>query len=899
MTLSSGVRLGPYEILSPLGAGGMGEVYRAKDTRLDRDVAIKVLSETFARDPERVARFQREAKLLASLNHPTIAAIYGFEEHNDIRFLVLELVEGPTLAERLRSGPMPVDESLDVCKQIAEAVEAAHEHGVIHRDLKPGNVKITPEGKVKVLDFGLAKALAEDASTGNLANSPTITVEYTRPGVVLGTAAFMSPEQARGKPLDKRTDIWSFGCVLYECLVGLRPFDGETTTDVIGAILHKEPDWSRVPPQAPPPIRLLLRRCLAKDRNRRLHDIADARIELEQAVADPTLSSSIGAMEWTTTIRRPGLWTRGLPWAFAAVAILAAALMGWQRNAGAPKSQVIRFTDTLSPNESVVVSDAPVIAVSPDGTLLAYVAAGADGERIHLRRLDSLESKPLQGTEGAQSPFFSPDGKWLGFAVEGAIKKIAVDGGVPFAVAPLGDNPRGAGWASDGSIVFTPSTTQGLVRLPATGGAQRTVTSLDAEKNERTHRWPQVLPGGQAAIYTVGSRDSPENYEDARIEAVSLDTGKRTVLFEGASMARYVPPGYLLCARKGTLMAMPFDAQQLTVTGSPFPALSGVLMTRNSGAAHFAVSESGTLVYIPGREALAESTLVYADRDGTVHELGVASGAYSAVSLSPDGTRLAVVVESQHTNDIWVINLTDAGMTRLTFKGQNLAPTWTPDGKRIAYPSARSGGPLQFYWKPADGSGDEEVLLAATGNQMFPCSWSPDGKTLVFEAIDAKGDGDLWVLNIGPSEKARPLVEGPETTRGGTVSPNGRWLAYQSDESGRYEVYVQDFPGPGGKWQISRDGGREPRWAADGKELFFPNGDRLMVAAVETNAGFRAGTPGVLFEGFLRPVTGAGDYRSYSVSPDARRFYMIKPSEKQARPTQINVVVNWAAELKK
>ncbi len=904
MPLNAKTQLGPYEIVAPLGAGGMGEVYRAQDSRLDRDVAIKVLPEAFARDPERMARFQREAKVLASLNHPNIAGIYGFEEVEGKRFLVMELVEGATLADRLRDGALSVEDALTIGRQIAEALEAAHERGIIHRDLKPANVKITPDGAVKVLDFGLAKALTGEPSGSSLANSPTISVQHTQPGVILGTAAYMSPEQARGKPVDKRTDIWSFGGVMYECLTGKRPFDGETTTDVIGAILHKEPDWGALPPDTPPTVQLLLRRCLAKDRNRRLHDIADARIELEQAIADPTSSSlrlgseaiSVADARW-----RRAKWRRRLPWELAGVLAITLALTAvllW-RATNPREAPVIRFTETLPPGESVAISDIPAVAVSPDGTLLAYVADGPNGRRIHLRRLDSLESKPLPGTEGAQNPFFSPDGKWLGFVAERTIKKIAVDGGAPFRVTSVADSPRGAGWTSDGSIIYTPSATQGLLRLPAAGGTPRTVTSLNVEKNERTHRWPQVLPGGQAVIYTVGRQDSPVNYDDARIEVVRLAGGERTLLFEGARTAWYVPPGFLLCARKSTLMAMPFDAHQLKVTGPPFPVLDGVLTTQNSGAVHLAVSESGTLVYVSGGEALAESTLVYADRDGTVHDLGVPVGAYEGLSLSPDGSRLAVGVTGQRTRDIWVINLADAGMTRLTFKGQNLAPCWTPDGQKIAFASARDGSAMDIYWKPADGSG-EELLLVSAEPELIPNSWSPDGKTLVFD-YGEKGGNDLWVLPVGSTESAKPLLEGPARTRNGEISPNGRWLAYQSqsDESGRSEVYVRDFPGPGGMWQISRDGGREPRWSADGKELFFPNGDQLMVAAVDTDSGFRAGMPSVLFEGFFPPLTGVGGFRSYTVSPDGQRFYMIKPSEKQARPTHINVVVNWTRELRK
>jgi len=865
--------LGHYQVLEKIGAGGMGEVYRARDTRLGRDVAIKLLPELFARDPERLARFEREAQLLASLNHPNIAAIYGLEEAAGTRYLVLEYVPGKTL-----TSPVPIEEALTICRQIAEALEAAHETGIMHRDLKPANVKITPENKIKVLDFGLAKVFADEGPPAVAANSPTLSAAPTRAGTILGTAAYMSPEQARARPLDKRTDIWSFGCVLYELLTGRQVFGGETVSDTIARLLEREPDWQALPPATPDKIRELLRRCLQKVAARRLHDIADARIEIEDALAAPQKPEPASSVPIApATLAR---WRQAIPWTLALAAIAVAAWSLWRAPQPAARP-MMRFAVSLPQADRT-----PSIALSPDGARLAYVASQFRRTQIYLRAMDQLEAKPISGTEGGDGPFFSPDGQWVAFYAAGKLKKVPVNGGaaVTLCDAPLG--ARGGSWGLDDTIIFPPARRTGLSRVSAAGGSPQTLTTLDAKKGERTHRLPQILPGGQAVLFTI-AKAAATTPEAASIAVLSLQTGEQRSLVEGASAAVYVSTGHLVYAREHSLFAVAFDLGRLQVTGPPAPVLEGLAISAGR-VAEFAVSNLGTLVYLPGGSDMAARTLVWVDRRGGAQALTAPPRAYRHLRLSPDGRRVAVDTADPDGRDVWVYELARGTLTRLTFQFNNVSPVWTPDGRRVTFHSF-SGDNANFSWVAADGSAPPESL-STVGRSSSDADWSPDGKTLTFRQQDPVTQSDIWVLPMDGDRKPRPFLQTRFNETSPAFYPDGRWLAYSSDETGQFEVYVVPFPGPGGKWQVSTGGGAGPRWAGDGRELFYRAGDKMMVVEVETRPTFRVGIPKALFEG--RYDLG------YDVGADGKRFLMMKGIE-GAPETQAQVVLEWFDELRR
>jgi len=882
----------------------MGEVYRAKDTRLDREVAIKVLPEHFARDPERVARFQREAKLLASLNHPHVAAIYGFEEVEGKRFLVMELVEGATLADRLHSGALPVEDALTISRQIAEALEAAHERGIIHRDLKPANVKITPDGAVKVLDFGLAKAMTDEVSASQMADSPTITAQHTRPGVVLGTAAYMSPEQARGKPVDKRTDIWSFGVVLYEALCGCRPFVGETATDLVAKILEREPDWSTLPPETPPIVQLLLRRCLAKDRNKRLRDIGDARIDLEQAIADPTSSmlrlgsAAISAAD--ARIRR-AVWRRILPWVLTgmfAVALLVIGVSFWRATRPTPKP-VVRLEVVDSEKVSSVFGWDTPFAISPDGTRLAYVIGTWETRRLYLRTIDQLEGTHLAGTEEAYNPFFSPDGQWVAFFTGKKLKKVSVSGGAPLILCDV-TSALGGTWGTDGTIVFAPNYIGGLWRVSAAGGKAEELTKPDPTDKKAAHAWPQFLPDGKAVIFTV-SAGGAGDFNDATIKLLSLETRQQKPLHQGGSYGRYVPSGHLVFVHQGTLFAAPFDLKRLGLIGPPTPVLEGVTFEWVMGGAYYDFSQTGTLVYRREAPLSRLSTLVWVDRQGTVAPLADTPREYGNLALAPDGKHLAVTIPTEdkaNPSDLWVYDIERESLTRLTsvdsFEG---SPVWSPDGQRVAYASGTDNSAMDIKWKPADGAGEAERLTDKSSTQR-PTSWSPDGKILVFTKWDEETGGDIWFLRLEGDREPEVFLQTPSNEAAARFSPDGRWLAYLSTESGQREVFVRPFPSGDRKWQISTGNSSYARWSPDGKELFYLQDKSMMVVAISAEgSSFSADKPRKLFEARsgLNPSTSGFD-----VAPDGQRFVMTKAAneEKDADRTHLTFVFNWFEELK-
>jgi eukaryotic-like serine/threonine-protein kinase len=887
-----GQKLGSYKILSLLGAGGMGEVYQAQDTKLGRDVAIKVLPAAFVHDVERLARFQREARMLAALNHPNIATIHGLEQSDGVHYLVMELVPGQTLAERLGGGALKIlkiKEALKLGVQIAEALEAAHERGVIHRDLKPANVKVTPEGRVKVLDFGLAKAFAGDSGQ-DLSSAATLTAMGTEEGMILGTPAYMSPEQARGKAVDKRTDIWAFGCVLYEMLAGKVAFRGATVSDTIVAVLEREPDWQALPAATPTKIRDLLRRCLQKESQHRLRDIGDARIEIEEASAAPAMPEPAATRKGVRALGRQVLILS--VGALLLVAIVTGLTMWNLKSSPAPTPQpVSRTVITLPPGQQLAGLDlGPAVALSPDGSRLAYVARQGGTQQLYLRAMDSQEAKLIPGTEGAVNPFFSPDGQWLGFFASGKLKKVSVNGG---AALTLGDGVTfgGASWGSQGMIAISPTSIPGLQQVPDTGGTPQTLTLL--EKGDASHRWPEFLPGGKTVLFAAGP--AANNWTDAQVAVQSVGTGDRRNLVQGGTHPRYALSGHLVYAQGGRLMVVPFDPQRLRTTGAAIPLVEGVLQSTITGAAQYSLSSTGSLVYVPGTFQSDKSKLVWVSRNGAQQPVVAPAHAYRQPRLSPDGRRVAVTINEQG-DQVWLYDLSRETLTRYTFEGnRNTDPAWTPDGKRIAFESNKEG-PQNLFWQLADGSGGLERLTTSDYTQ-FPLSWSPDGQLLAFIEFNPTTGRDIWMLRLG-DRKAQPFLRTPFDETSPQFSPDGRWLAYASNESGPYEIYAQPYPGPGGKWQISTEGGTEPVWNRNGRELFYRSGDKMMAVDIATQPSFAAGKPRMLFEGQYQqtPVT----FPNYDVSRDGQRFLMLKPSEQAASaPTQINVVLNWFEELKR
>jgi serine/threonine-protein kinase len=887
VSLQAGSRFGPYEIQAPLGVGGMGEVYLARDPRVQRDVAIKVLPDILARDPDRLQRFQREAQALASLNHPNIALLYGVEDVDGIRGLVLELVEGPTLADLItragrpggrppRSSVVPMDELLPIARQIADALEAAHEHGLVHRDLKPGNIKVTPGGVTKLLDFGLAKAFSEDAKSGNIVNSPTVTSIGTRAGVILGTAAYMSPEQARGRPVDKRTDIWAFGCVLYEMLTGRAAFAGEDVTDVLVRIIEREPDFAAVPADTPPALLRLLRRCLMKDRRHRLSDIADARLELDDALAPSPAGAAAGP---------GGPAGRSFGWLLPAVSGLVvgaagASLLVWALTRPDPP-RPMRMVIAPPPSDPLYSeSIGGQVAISPDGTQVVYVGIRG-GPQLYSRKIDQLEAQPIPGTQGARQPFFSPDGSSVGFwsTAESELRKVAIGGGpiVTICKAPTG-NLYGAAWGEDGTIVFGSG---GLYRVSAAGGSPAVLTTPAGERGEVEHRWPEILPGGKALVFTVWSG----SIDRSRVVIRGMTGGETKTLFEGASSARYAATGHLVYYQSGNVMATPFDPVRYTVGDRRVPVQENV-KTTVSGATDFGIARDGTFVFIPGASR-PERRLVWVDRQGRSEPLLPAPDDYWVPRLSPDGTRLAVGVGT----DIYSFELKRLTRDRVTFgtTGTLFPYTWFDNG-RILFSKVENKVGLDIYSTLADGSGTPELLLKGD-NRQWATSVAPGGTVALYEQHPTTLR-DIWLL---PPDRTRTrFLATPYQERVARYSPNGRWIAYVSNDSGRDEVYVRAAAG-GGKVTISHDGGTEPVWAANGGELFYRNGTRLYVAAVATEPAFEASPARVVFEGLYELDRGSGAANAnYDVTRDGQRFVMIQAP---TASTNIIVVLNWFGEL--
>ena len=888
--LSPGTRLGGYVIGSTLGAGGMGEVYRATDTRLGRDVAIKVLPDAFAVDADRIARIEREARALAALNHPNVALIYGLEDAGGARALVLELVEGPTLADRLARGPLPLDEALGIANQIAGALDAAHSKNIIHRDLKPANIKVRDDGTVKVLDFGLAKALdaASGAGGDDQLNSPTITSPAeTERGVILGTAAYMSPEQARGKSVDRRADIWAFACVLYEMLTGKPPFGGEGVADTLGAVLHKEPDWDRLDPAIPARIRMVLQRCLRKDPRQRLHDIADVSLVLGGAFETPAQSSGAESGQPVSPARSRGTTLAAVAGLAIGGLITGAVMWTWRAapSSTAPVRVVLTTPDDLSLRHGV----GPDLAITPDGTRVIYQADAAGGG-LASRALNQLQPAMLQGTSASEQPFVSPDGAWVGYRDEkdGAIKKISIEGGPAITLTPPLFGFQGASWG-DGVIVFASARSGGLFRVPDTGGEPERVTSADEKRGEVGHAWPHLLPGSHAVLFTREIR----NQGTLRSETVLLDlrTREQRVLIPEGSGARYVATGHLVYAVGDTLRAVGFDLATQHVRGSPVPVLDGVMSTAQA-APNFSVSSNGSLVYVRSPATTWTGRPVWVSRDGREESARITEDVIAPQypRLSPDGRRVALIV----AGDVWVYDLSGALPIRLTSGARYASPIWTADGRRLVMEGT---SPLRLWVIATDGSEQQPQPASALGH-FHPLAWSDDGRgVLAVQFVDGLSNIDIVRWQPGKPDEREPVVQtaAQDGFKGASLSPDGRWLAHTSDQSGRTEVWVRPYPGPGVPVRVSTNGGIEPVWSRTGHELYYLEGQRVMAVAVSTGSTFGFKSPTWLFDSRYRIF---GQPWSYDVAADGR-FLMIRPTTEAQTSPQVVVVLNWHEELKR
>lgn len=874
-----GKTLGHYQITNQLGKGGMGEVYVADDLNLGRKVALKFLPDSFAGDPERMARFEREAKLLASLNHPNIAAIYGFEQAEGKRFIVMELVEGETLSDFAKAtSDKAVPGILKLALQIAEGLEAAHEKGVIHRDLKPANVMITEGDKVKILDFGLAKALSDEAQAIDSSQSPTITEAMTKPGIILGTAAYMSPEQARGKTVDKRTDIWAFGVVLFEMLTGRPVFSGEDVNEVLAAVIRAEPDWSTLPKTLHWRMRELIQRCLAKDPKERYHDISDVRLDIQKAMADP---SSV----WM----QPGPKKSTLPWiaAIFLTAVIAGSAVWYLKPTSRAESQVIRLYHEVPQNALFMEGTSErAIAISPDGRQLAYSSRSG----IFLRLLDQLDARLLTGTEGANNLVFSPDGRWIGYVAHQKLKKIAVTGGAPVVLTGIST----AGiirWGADDAIVYS-QPGKGIMRISANDPGRTPDTLVKAENGLIIG--PQLLPDGKTFLYTTMGASSTY-----RIMMHSLASTERHELLPGI-VIQYLSTGYLVYQINNDVFAIRFDPHGLKPMGGPIAIAGSVL------PGQCAISDSGTLVYFSGTAVQKLRTLVWVDRNGLEEPITPKSDVYSHPRISPDGTRVALTVGPMANSDIWVRDLIRKTMIKVTGDESrtDVSPLWTPDGKRIIFRSNREGSP-KIYWKAADGSGKDESLESDYAGEFysFPSSWSGDGKTILLTGTDFTMGltFDIAEFSTEGRHQMRMLLKEAYSESEPHVSPNGRWVAYTSDETGHFQVYVSPYPdvGSGGRWLVSTDGGCSPLWSPDGRELYYRNGNAVMAVSVKTQPDFNPETPRILFEGNYLSSGDALEMNSWDISVDGRRFLMLKTNGEPATGSpKINIVVNWSEELK-
>jgi len=878
MSLARGTRLGSYEVVEPIGAGGMGEVYRAHDARLHRDVAIKVLPESFAADADRLIRFEREARTLASLNHPNIAQVYGVEEQGSRRALIMEFVDGEDLSQRLSRGAMPLEDVLPAAKQIAEALEAAHEQGIVHRDLKPANIKLRADGTIKVLDFGLAKAFdPAGASSPELANSPTLTMRATQLGIVIGTAAYMAPEQAKGRAVDKRADIWAFGVVLYEMLSGQRGYEAEDVSDTLAAVLTREVDWSKLPAATPPRLTALLHDCLMRDAKQRLRDMGEARRVLDQIITG-TSGSMPAATAPLVAVGATAKWRIALPWIVTAAAVLVAAAMVWRSQpAGAPPLPVTRARTTMP-------EVAGLLDISRDGSKVVYTRAdAATGFKLDLRQMDQFTGQSIPGAEGGVTPIFSPAADWIAFSTtDNKIKKTPITGGAAMTLA-AGSFANGAAWGDDDTIVFAGA--HGLLRMPRGGGTPATLTTTDASKGEIAHVYPQFLSGGRL-LFTIRYVSS-----DPQFAVLDLQRGTYRTIARSGDHGHYAASGHLLSARDGTLFAQPFDLSRMITTGPEVPVVESVsAVGPAAGTADYAVSDNGVLVYAEGVGG-GSTVLTWRDRKGTNIPLpGQMPRSWGTGRLSPDGRRVANSITTDTGSDIWVVDLSRGTPARLTFNGHAGFPIWTPDGRTIYYAS-NADGKDGIYKVAADGSG-KATLVFATANPT-PDSFTPDGRTLLFDQPAPSGRHQIMILPLqqdGSATGARAMRESAGSDTSAQISPDGQSIAFVSTESGPPEVYVMPFPGPGAKVQVSERGANRERWAANGRELFFWDalgGSATLYSAAITPSPLSAAPPVPLFSTFAGTTWG--------VAPDGQHFLV----ESVAQGATFVTVTNWFDELRR
>jgi serine/threonine protein kinase/Tol biopolymer transport system component len=926
-----GQRIGPYEVTAKIGAGGMGEVYRARDTKLNRDVAIKVLPQAFAADQDRLTRFTREAQTLAALNHPNIAQIHGLEEAAGTRALIMEFVDGDELSaliagghpeaesvsSKLRDsgsatsreslqpdaagvGPrrregsraprgLKIDDALPIARQIADALEAAHEAGIVHRDLKPANIKIKADGKVKVLDFGLAKAMDSAASGAAAMNSPTLTNRATEMGVILGTAAYMAPEQAKGKAVDKRADIWAFGVVLHEMLTGRRMFEAESVAETLGLIFARDPDLAALPADTPASVRDLIARCLVRDPRQRLRDIGDARIALESSPASAVRAPESSRAPVPPSTRARWYW----PAALVASIVIAPLVAGnfWAPAVQAP-SPVARLSIVLPPGHQLQDPRVVPLAVSPDGTHLVYAASAAGKVMLYHRALDAAQAEPIAGTEGGQSPFFKPDSKWVGFFAGGQLKKVALDGGALEVLCPA-PTARGGSWGDDGHVYFAPTTFSSIWRVAETGGAAAEFTHLDREQGEVRHQWPQKLPGGGGLIFTVWIGPG----RDEKSVAMQTAAGERRLLVRGGEHGRYVPPGYLVYARSDNLMAVPFDLERPgPASGAPtrLPSLVHGEAAEGSG---FEVSSAGVLATLPVSSERLSRRVAIVDQSGRAEALPIPVNAYEQVRISPDGKQ-AIVQLLEGVVTLWLYDFERASLTPLVkASSSSQVGVWTVDSKRVIYRGTRKGS-RNLYWRAADGTGVEERLTTKEGVVQSPQSVSSDGNWAIFSEGGLGTGSDLWKVSLTGDKKVQQILVTPTNETEAVVSPaGGGWLAYVADDAGRDEVYVQPFPGPGPRIPISRNGGDEPLWSRDGRQLFFLNRDKFMAADVTMSPAFSASAPRQLYEAQF--MVSPNNTTSYSLAPDGKRLLRVQAVQPEQPATRIEVVVNWTEELRR
>jgi serine/threonine protein kinase len=883
-----------YKILEKLGSGGMGIVYKAQDTKLDRFVALKFLSLTTIGDEEK-KRFKREAKAAASLNHPNIATIFAIDETDEQTFIAMEYIEGQSLQEIIGANggsPMPLNDAINYASRIAAGLQAAHEKGIVHRDIKSANIMVTDKGQVKIMDFGLAK----------LANRSMMTAV----GTTLGTTAYMSPEQARGEEVDNRSDIWSLGVVLYEMISGQIPFNGDYEQAVIYSIQNEDPEpLTALRTGVPMALERVVNKAMAKSPNERYQHVDEMLVDLR------TLKKKLSSLMTKTSTGSPAFykhkrkrWQSVVPWSITIMAVGAAIVLWSPWQTTSLERPLMRFVHSLPPGQTIenVESFGLAMSLSPDGSQLVYTGTDSGGgTQLYRRPIDQFEFTPIPSTEGAGNPFFSPDGRWVGFFAEGKLKKVSLMGGAPISLCEA-QSGYGASWGADETIIFSPAFTSGLFRVSATGGTPQIITNLKSEQGEISHRWPEILPDGKSVLFTI---NTGMDADDKRIAILSLETGERRVLVKDGTHARYASAGYLIYLRAGSLLAAPFDVELLEVTGPAVRVLDGV-KSSGAGGGYYSFSRNGSFVWVPAAGltasisefssavslTVAESALLWVDRRGQTQQLLLPSRHYWGPSFSPDGRRLALTIDL----DIFILDLDRGALTRFTFEGRNHIPIWTSDGQRLTFSSARKGHP-NLFWKMADGSGIAEQLLTSKQHQD-PGSWSPDGKIMAYAELHPETNWDIWLLRMEDERRSEPFLQTRFNEYHPMISPDGRWLAYSSDESGRLEVYVRPFPDGRGKWLISTEGGREPLWARDGEELFYRTGGKLMTVAIETESSFVAGKPRLLFEWEFdsREMTPFGS-PNYDVSPDGR-FLMIKP-DPSPPSAQINFILNWFEELKR